>query len=338
MDLTDKRILLTGGASLIGSHTAEELLRAGVASVILFDNLSFDATHPHLAPLLESDRVRLVRGDVLDATGLADAVQGVDGVFALAGYMSAGIAANPAVALDVNIRGVLNVLEACRIGGVRRLVFASSSAVYGYGAIEGSIAEDAPFRSAGVAAPAALYGASKIIGEQLCHLYRARHALDFVALRYSTVYGERQHYRSTNALYIIEAYDRVAQGLSPILYGDGSETKDFVYVGDVARANRLAMEADVSGTAFNISGGQPLTVKSLAERVIRHAGATVTPEYREAPTDGFRIATDSPFSYDHEKARALLGWTPLVSIDEGIRRLIAWRRQMSAEAPAVNPP
>lgn len=326
MHIEGKRFLLTGGASMIGTRTTELLLEHGAREVLLYDNLSFDEPDGTVDALCRTGRVSLVRGDVLDADALRRACAGVDGVFSLAGFMSAGIARNPSLGLDVNIRGTLHVLDACVGQGVSRLVFASSSAAYGYGAIAGAIREDEPFHSDRVPAPPALYGASKVIGEQLCHLYRAQHGLPFVALRYSTVYGERQHYRSTNALYIIEAYDRVARGEPPVLYGDGSETKDFVYVGDVARANVLAMAAEAAGEAFNISGGRELTTRYLAETIIRLAGSSLTPDYRDAPTSGFRITTDGPFHYDNAKAARVLGWSPQVSIEDGIARMIAWRR------------
>ncbi|MFO1306082.1 MAG: NAD-dependent epimerase/dehydratase family protein [Burkholderiales bacterium] len=326
MQIEDKRFLLTGGASMIGTRTTELLLAHGAREVVLYDNLSFDKPDGTIDTLCRTGRVTLVQGDVLDAEALERACAGIDGVFSLAGFMSAGIAKNPALGLDVNIRGTHHVLAACVAKSVARLVFASSSAAYGYGAIAGAIREDEPFHSDRVPAPPALYGASKVIGEQLCHLYRAQHGLPFVALRYSTVYGERQHYRSTNALYIIEAYDRVARGERPILFGDGSETKDFVYVGDVARANVLAMASEVAGEAFNISGGRELTTRYLAETIIRLAGSTLTPEYRDAPASGFRITTDGPFHYDNAKAARVLGWSPEVSIEDGIARMIAWRR------------
>ncbi len=332
MHIDSKRFLITGGASMIGTRTAELLLEHGAREIVLYDNLSFDEPDGTVAALCESGRVRLQQGDVLDLPALTAACAGIDGVFALAGFMSAGIAKNPGLGLDVNIRGTHHVLQACVGAKVSRLVFASSSAAYGYGAIGGAIREDEPFHSHDVPAPPALYGASKVIGEQLCHLYRKQAGLDFVALRYSTVYGERQHYRSTNALYIIDAYDRVARGEPPILYGDGMETKDFVYVGDVARANVLAMQSDASGEAINVSGGRPLTTRFLAETILRIAGSPLQPEYREPPTTGFRITTDAPFHYDNAKAKQVLGWTPEVSIEDGLRRMIAWRRQAIAKA------
>lgn len=334
MQIESKRFLLTGGASMIGTRTAELLLAAGAREIVLFDNLSFDAPDGTVATLCATGRVRLIQGDVLDLPALAAACAGIDGVYALAGFMSAGIAKNPALGLDVNIRGAHHVLQACVTHQVGKLIFASSSAAYGYGAIGGAIAEDEPFHSYKVPAPPALYGASKVIGEQLCHLYRAQTGLDFLALRYSTVYGERQHYRSTNALYIIDAYDRVARGERPILYGDGLETKDFVYVGDVARANLLAMQSNASGEAVNISGGRPLTTRFLAETILRLAGSSLQPEYRDPPTAGFRITTDAPFHYDNAKARTLIDWTPEVTIEDGLERMIAWRRQSAATAAA----
>lgn len=336
MKIASGRFLLTGGVSMIGARTAELLLAEGAREIVLYDNLSFDKPDDVISALCADGRVRLQQGDILDLPALSAACAGLDGVFALAGFMSAGIAKNPALALDVNIRGAHHVLQACHAGKVGKLVFASSSAAYGYGAIGGAITEEEPFHSAGVPSPPALYGATKVLGEQLCKLYREQYGLDYIAMRYSTVYGERQHYRSTNALYIIEAYDRVARGLPPILIGDGSDTKDFVYVGDVARANVLAMASGVSGEALNISGGKPLSVKFLAETVIRLAGATMQPEYRDAPTEGFRITTDAPFYYDNSKARERIGWTPEVSIEEGIARMIAWRKASTVAGSAPN--
>jgi nucleoside-diphosphate-sugar epimerase len=134
------------------------------------------------------------------------------------------------------VRGAQNLLEACRANKVKKVVFASSNAVYGYGTgIVGALVEGGPFHSTGAPPAAILYGASKIMGEQLCRQYFQKHGLDYVVLRYSTVYGERQHYRAANSLYIMETYDRVRRGERPVLPGDGSDTKHFVNVADVAR-------------------------------------------------------------------------------------------------------
>lgn len=330
MDIKGKRFLIAGGASLVGSHTTEELLRHGAAEVVLFDNLSF-GTPDVVAHLADDTRVRLVRGDVLRLHELLTVTEGIDGAYALAAFMSLPISRDPWAGLDVNIRGTQNLLEACRVNRVRRVVFASSSAAYGYGqGLAGDMTEDQPFHSAGAPPAPILYGASKIIGEQLCRDYQIKHGLDYFVLRYGTVYGERQHYRAANALYIIEAYDRVAGGQPPIIHGDGLETKDYVYVGDVARANRLAMASDHINDVVNIAGGHEIAVKDLAALVLRLAGSDLEPEYRPIPEGTVRLGGSAPFRYDNGKAKQVLGWEPEVPLEEGIRRLIAWRRAAQA--------
>src|SRR5438132_11152801 len=148
----------------------------------------------------------------------------------------------------------LNIVEACRYRGVKKVVFASSVATYGNPEAD-EVDERTPF-SWQTAPPAlALYAASKIIGENLLRLYKQRYGLDYVALRYSTVYGERQHHRGVNALHIIESYERIKQGERPVITGDGSEAHDYVYVGDVARANVMTMASEVSGESLLIATG-----------------------------------------------------------------------------------
>ena len=156
---------------------------------------------------------------------------------------------------------------------MRKLVFPSSNAVYGYGpGIVGDLVETSPFHSAGAPPAAILYGATKIIGEQLCRDAHLKRGLDYVALRYSTVYGERQHYRAANALYIIETHDRVRRGERPRVIGDGSETKHFVHVSDVARANAAAFAADATNIAVNISGPRPVTTLEIVRLVTELCG------------------------------------------------------------------
>ena len=206
------RFLLVGGASLVGSATAAELLDHGAAEVVLFDNFAFGSEEA-VAHLRDHPRLRLVRGDVMRLPDLLRATEGVAGALLLAAYMTLSMDRDPWGGLDVNIRGVQNALEACRANKVRKVVFASSNAVYGYGpGVSGDLVETTPFHSQGAPPAAILYGASKIIGEQLCRDFQRKHGLNHVVLRYSTVYGERQHYRAANALYIIETIDRVRRG------------------------------------------------------------------------------------------------------------------------------
>lgn len=321
MSAQGKKYLIAGGASLIGSHIAEQLLAQNAAQITLLDNFSL-GTPSIVEPLLKDKRVKLVRGDLLRINELYDAFDGVDGVFAVAAFLTIPLSANPALGLDVNIRGLQNLLEACRYRGVKKVVFSSSVAVYGQDETPG-FSEDRPLAWQGLQPAGALYACSKAIGENLLRLYKQKYAIDYVALRYSTVYGERQHYRGVNALYIIEAYDAIRNGKPPVLPGDGSEVHDYIYVGDVARANILAMTGPVSGESFNIVSGRDETLNEVVATLLRLTKSGLKPEYRDDPTK-VRFTTTTKIGYRRDKAEKLLGWKPEVNLEEGIRRLVAW--------------
>ena len=278
--IRDSRFLIVGGASLVGSATAELLLREGAREVAILDSF-YQGTPRGDRGISSSDpRLKVVEADVLRLPQLLAATKGVDGVLHLAAVMSLTMDRDPWMGLNVNIRGTQNVIEACCVGGVAKLVLASSTAAYGYGpGIAGDLVEGTPFHSAGAPPAAILYGASKIVGEQLCRDAYRKRGLDYVALRYATVYGERQHYRAANALYIVETHDRVRQGLRPQVIGDGSETKHFVHVSDVARANAAALAADATDVALNISGPAPVTTLEIVRLVTELAGKDLEPEH-----------------------------------------------------------
>jgi UDP-glucose 4-epimerase len=257
---------------------------------------------------------------------LIAAMKSVDGVLHLAALMSITMDRDPWTGLDVNIRGTQNAIEAACVAGVRKLVFASSNAVYGYGpGIVGDLVETTPFHSTGAPPAAILYGASKIVGEQLCRDAHRKRGLDYVVLRYSTVYGERQHYRAANALYIIETHDAVLAGKRPQVIGDGSETKHFVHVSDVARANAAAFAADATDVAVNISGPRPVTTLEIVRLVTELAGKDLEPEHVEPDPAKVRLTSGGAWRIEHALAERVLGWRPQVDMREGLRRLIQWR-------------
>ncbi len=319
------RFLIVGGASLVGSATAQLLLEEGAAEVAILDSF-YQGSRDAIRHIEHDSRLRVVEGDVLRLPQVLSATRGMDGVLHLAAVMSLTMDRDPWLGLNVNIHGTQNVIEACCVNGVRKLVFPSSTAAYGYGpGIVGELVEDTPFHSAGAPPAAILYGASKIIGEQLCRDAHAKRGLDYVALRYATVYGERQHYRAANALYIIETYDRVQRGLPPQVIGDGSETKHFVHVADVARANAAAFASAATDVAVNISGPSPVTTLELVRLVTELAGKDLEPERIEPAAGKVRLTSGGPWRLDHSAAERVIGWRPEVDMREGIRRLIAWR-------------
>ncbi len=320
------RFMIIGGASLVGSATCEELLARGAAEIRLFDNFSFGSGEA-IAHLKEDPRVTVVQGDILRLNQLLPATERLDGVIHLAAFMTLSMDRDPWAGIDVNIRGVQNVLEACRANKVRKLVFASSNAVYGYGpGVKGTLLEETPFHSVGAPPAAILYGASKIAGEQLCRDAHRRHGQDYVVLRYSTVYGERQHYRAANALYIVETHDAVKRGERPRVIGDGSETKHFVYVGDIARANRMALESDATDVAVNTSGPHPVTTRELVTMVAELSGRPdLKAELVEPDPGKVRLTSGGAFMIDHTAASTAIGWQPEIGMREGLKRLLAWR-------------
>ncbi|MCB2077270.1 MAG: NAD-dependent epimerase/dehydratase family protein [Novosphingobium sp.] len=323
MDIANGRFVITGGASLIGSHVADALLADGAREVILLDNFSL-GTPQAVAHLEDDDRVRLVRGDILRVGELFDAFEGADGVFAIAGFLTLPLTQNPPLGLAVNVNGMVNVFEACRFAGVKKVVFSSSLAAIGEPGPE-PITEESHSNLAAFQAGTKLYACSKLIGEALCQLYGAKHGVDGVALRYATVYGERQHYRGVNALYIIDNYERIARGERPRITGDGSEVHDYVHVADVARANVMAMASDVAGEVFNIGSGVSTDLNRLVDLIVKITGTDLEPEYVEAK-GAVKSTSSSTIDFRIEKARDMLGWEPQVDIEAGLRRLIEWRK------------
>jgi UDP-glucose 4-epimerase len=324
MDITGRKFLVTGGASLIGSHLTGVLLQSGAAEVVLYDNLSLGSAEL-LAALGHDRRVRPVRGDVLRLSQLIEAVTGVDGVFALAGYLTLPFSREPAVGAEVNVMGTVNTLEAVRLAGKRKIVFASSVAVYG-GDVEGAVDETRSFRSAGISAASASYGASKLLGESLGKLYAQRYDVDVCAVRFSTVYGENQHARGVNALHILEAMQAVRAGERVIIRGSGEEAHDYLYAGDAARACVLAMARGAPGDVFNIASGCSTSVNDIVQMVLDEYGSSAQPEH-VADTRTVRSTEHPELLISTKRARDLLGWEPAVSVRAGIGRLRRWLDQ-----------
>jgi UDP-glucose 4-epimerase len=268
--------------------------------------------------------VKLVKGDILRVGDLYDAFAGATGVFAIAGFLTLPMTENPALGLAVNVEGQVNTFEACRFAGVKKVIFSSSIAAYGDPIGDAIIDESAPANLAGYQPGSMLYSASKLIGEALCKLYAAKHGIDAVALRYATVYGERQHYRGVNALYIIQNWDKIMAGQRPQLPGDGSEVHDYIHVADIARANVMAMASDVSGEVINVVTGVETTVKRIAEILLEIANSDLEPEYGEQ-VGVVKATSSASLKLSRQKAKRLLDWEPQVTVEDGIRRLIEWR-------------
>ena len=316
MDVKHSRILVIGGAGFIGSHVVEELLKEDVKEVIVYDNFTRGKIQ-NLENALKDPRCKVYEkgGDIRDIDLLNDAMKGIDYVFHLAALWLLHCHEFPRAAFEVNIRGTFNVIEACRDNNIKKLVFSSSASVYG-NALYIPMDEDHPFNNE------TFYGATKIAGEQMLHAFHKRYGLPYVGLRYMNVYGPRQDYRGAYTAVIMKMLDRIDNGLPPVVYGDGSQTYDFIYVEDVAKANVLALKSDVDHGFYNIGSGKGTTIKELAELIIKLTGFKGKIQFEP---QGQTFVTKRIGST--EKAEKDLGFKASTSLEEGVKKLIDWRKQ-----------
>lgn len=319
--IKDKRFIIIGGASLIGSHLTETLLKSGAREVVLFDNYSLGSTAITEA-LSKNSAVRVIKGDVLKANQVFEAMRDVDGAFLLAAFLTLPLSEAPAAGAEVNILGLVNVLEAARLLGGKKVVLASSIATYGNN-VHGEVDETTPFGSAGVSPAFGTYAASKLMGEHLGRLYDQKYDVPFCAVRFSTVYGENQHSRGVNALYILEALQRVKAGQRPQIRDTGDEAHDFIHASDAANGMMLAMAKGRSGEAYNLTTGHSTSVKDVVGLVLKELGSALEPEFI-SETRATRSTAHHELKISNAKAAAELGWKPAVSVAEGIGRLRRW--------------
>jgi UDP-glucose 4-epimerase len=318
-DIRGKSVLVIGGAGLIGSHAVEELLKEDLKQVIIYDNFA-RGTRTNLDESLRDPRVRIyeVGGDILHTDVLSAAMKESDMVIHLAALWLLQCHDFPRVAFDVNIRGTFNVLEACRDNAIERLVYSSSASVYG-DAVEIPMTEEHPFNNR------TFYGATKIAGEAMCRAFNERYGLDYVGLRYMNVYGARQDYKGTYIAVIMKMLDRIDQGLSPILYGDGSQAYDFIYVSDVGRANVCALKSDATDEFYNVGSGTRTSLRELAELILEITGSSLPIQYEP---QGKTFVTNRIGST--EKAERDLGFRTTIELRDGLERLIEWRESHKA--------
>ena len=317
--IKNNKFVIVGGASLLGSNVARQLLDGGAREVVLIDNLALGTVNA-VEDLVTDPRCTFMRGDMTRMNELFDPFKGASGVFSVAGFLGGPMLANPWMGLDVNIRGVQNVLEAVRIQGVQKVVFSSSTGVYGK--IEAPPSEETPFNWDSLPPALVLYSGSKIVGEGLCRLYLQQHGIGYAALRYGNLYGENQHKRAIDATRVVTAWERIRAGLPLVIDGDGTQVSEFVYIGDVARANLMAMEASTNG-AYNIASGHDTSFNEIMDALLQACGSDLKPQYK---VDGAKVAnpTVTRIGLSIAKAKRDLGWEPLVNIQDGMKRLVKW--------------
>lgn len=315
-----RRVLVTGGAGFIGSHLCEALDAQG-ARVVVLDDLSsgklanLDALRP--GALGSGARLEFVQGSIVDPDACARAVAGCDAVLHEAAQVSVPRSvAEPLESYRVNVMGTLNVLEAARKAGVRRFVFAASSAAYG-DTVE--LPKHEEMRST----PLSPYASGKLAGEQLLEVYGRLHGLCTVSLRYFNVFGPRQVDDSPYTGVIAIFARALLEGRAPTIYGDGEQTRDMTFVANVVQANLAALTRDVPpGTVVNIGCGERIRLLDLYAAIAKEAGTTLAPAHAPERSGDVKHSLASI-----EKARRLLGYEPTVGWREGLKLTLDWYRR-----------
>jgi UDP-glucose 4-epimerase len=326
-DLNNCKVLVTGGAGFIGSHTVDELLAAGAGEIVVVDDM-IRGRPENLAAALASGRTRLVRGDICDRALMTELIAGTDTVFHLAALRITQCAAEPRRAIEVMVDATYDLLELCVQQGVRKVVMASSASIYG-------MAESFPTAEDHHGyANRTLYGAAKMFGEGLLRSFHDMYGLDYVALRYFNAYGPRMDIHGRYTEVLIRWMERLAAGEAPVVFGDGLQTLDMVHVYDIARANVLAARSAASDVALNIGSGRETSLLQLAELIAEAMDAERLRPVHEAE----RAVNPVPKRQaDISAAAAVIGYAPRVALADGLKGLVAWwgsEQARSAEAAA----
>lgn len=317
MELSGKKVIVTGGAGFIGSHIVDQLLETDVAKVIILDTL-VRGSLDNIAAASGDERVSFHKADIRFTHEIDGFFEDVDGCFHLATLRITQCAEEPRKALEVMIDGTYNVLESCVRHSVERVVFSSSASVYGMADVFPTKEDHHPWSNN------TWYGATKVCGEGMLRAFKEMFDLDYIALRYFNVYGPRMDIFGKYTEVLIRWMECFERGERPKVFGDGTQTMDFVYVEDVARANVVAMQADVSDRAFNVARSEETSLLQLLDALAEACGAgKVAPEFlaeRKVNPVPRRLADVSAIESE-------LGFRAETALPEGLRRLSEWRRE-----------
>ena len=315
------KIMITGGCGFIGSHIVDSLLLKGY-EVVVYDNLS-SGKLSNLEQHKDNKLLTIIKGDILDYQKLKDVMKNCDYVSHHAAQLEIFLAYDePEKDLEVNTLGTINVLKAARSNGVKKVINISSACVYGQ--------TDKPTKETDNPNPNWDYGVSKLAAEKYAQIYNDSKGLATVSLRYSIVYGEREWYRRVLPIFV----KRVINNEPPVVFGDGMQIRDFIYISDVVEFHNLCLERnEANGHVFNVGSGRPTSIKELANKVIKISGKNLNIIYEDVDEGQFsRNITDKKRNVvelkmmllDITKAKMILKWSPKISLEEGLKKIYLW--------------
>lgn len=314
MEIKNSNIMVTGGAGFVGSHIVDQLLANGCRKIVIIDNFT-RGRHENLRDAMKSGKVEVIEGDIRDKGLLQESMKGIDYVFHEAAIRITACAEKPREALEVMVDGTYNVLEATLEAGVKKIIAASSASVYG-------AADEFPTEeSHHLYNNRTLYGATKVFNEQLFRAFNEMYGLNYIMLRYFNLYGPRMDIYGAYTEVIIRWLDNIEKGINPVIFGDGKQTMDMVYVEDVALSNILALKSDKSDIALNVATGTEISLLGLLQLILEITNSPLKPvftEERKVNPVRRRIAAT-------KKAYDSIGFKATTNIKEGMKKLIAWR-------------
>ncbi|HVC76693.1 MAG TPA: NAD-dependent epimerase/dehydratase family protein [Candidatus Micrarchaeaceae archaeon] len=313
VELNGARALVTGGAGFVGSHIVEQLVAAGAARVLVLDDL-IRGRRENLHSVSDNAAVEIIEGDICDASLMDQACAGNDYVFHQAALRITQCAEDPVRAVRVMIEGTQNVLEAAVRHRVAKVMLASSASVYGE-------PDRLPIQESDAFNNRTIYGAAKIANEQMARAYAEMYGLRYIALRPFNVYGPRMDAFGAYTEVMIRWLERLARGEAPVIFGDGAQTMDFVYVADVARAYLLAATSDAVDDVLNAGSGIETSLKELCRMLCQESGH---PDLEPIYTEGRKVNGVTRRCAATEHARETIGFEARVGLRDGLRELVDW--------------
>jgi UDP-glucose 4-epimerase len=312
-NITGSKILITGGAGFIGSYVVEELLPYNPEKIVIIDNF-IRGTHENMQSFATDSRIEFVEGDIRDTELMEKCITGCDYVFHMAALRINACAANPGEGFDVMLKATFNLAELCVKHKIKKVIYSSTASVYGLAQHFPTPETDNPYNNQ------TFYGGAKVWGEQLLRSFNFMYGLDYVALRYFNVFGPRMDTDGKYTEVMIKWLDCVRDNTRPRIFGDGSDSMDFVFVRDVAKANVAALIAPVTDEAFNVGNQRETSLKELLEALLKVNNADLEPEFH--PTNS--VNPVSRRLADISKAKQLLNFEATVSLEEGLKLLSNW--------------
>jgi len=325
--IRNARVLITGGAGFVGSFTAEGLIGEGVKEVIILDNL-IRGSRDNIKDVLASKKAVFIEGDIRDRDLLDKLFKNIDYCFHMAALRITHCIESPREAVEVMIDGTFNVAEACVKHKIKKLIAASSASIYGGAASFPTMEDHHPYNNR------TLYGAAKVADELMLRSFYSMYGLPYNAMRYFNIYGPRMDIYGKYTEVLIRWYDAIRDGKEPLIYGDGKQTMDFIYVEDVARSNILALKSEANDEAFNIASGLETSLEKLCVLLLDVMKSDLKPKYVSISDDRKKVEVRRRLA-DVKKAKEKIGFQAKVSLREGLNRLVVWLNEQKKEKARV---